>query len=69
MTVSKTEDSCNKFECVCGQRSCWNCGVLAGDDDLLPCKCTGDDHTFWDPHRNKPAPKVRRPNKRKRLQP
>ena len=53
-------DGCNKMECLCGCRFCWHCGALADQLGRLPCRCTGDEHTFWDNTKRKPAPKLRK---------
>ena len=53
--VEKDPESCDKFQCRCGCRFCWKCGSLADAAGIATCKCTGNDHSFWDNNHNKVA--------------
>ena len=50
LTISKTEQSCNKFLCLCGHRFCWVCFALPDADGRLACACpkTEDEHGFYE---------------------
>ena len=53
--LEKTQKSCNKFQCRCGYRFCWKCGKPADIFGKSSCRCTGDEHVFWDNKRNRPT--------------
>ena len=62
ITISKTAQSCNKFQCRCGHRFCWSCGVEPDDAGNLPCNCakTGDEHAFFEENEwYRPRPRKR----------
>jgi hypothetical protein len=50
LTISKTDQSCNKFLCLCGHRFCWVCFALPDADGKLACACpkTEDEHGFYE---------------------
>ena len=53
--LEKLRGTCNKFQCRCGCRFCWKCGVLADANGNAACRCTGSDHAFWDNVQNRVA--------------
>ena len=46
--LEKAPRTCNKFQCRCGTRFCWKCFKLADASGQPTCKCTGEDHVYWD---------------------
>lgn len=50
LTISKTDQSCNKFLCLCGHRFCWVCLALPDANGRLACACpkTEDEHGFYE---------------------
>jgi E3 ubiquitin-protein ligase RNF144 len=49
--IEKDQGTCDKMQCRCGYRFCFQCGA-----EDAKCNCTPDFHQFWDNHHNRPVP-------------
>lgn len=48
--IQKEAGGCDKMECLCGCRFCYECGSLDAQ-----CSCTNGNHSYWDNVLRRPA--------------